>query len=183
MSTNDTAPDHGRTEVPPADDPTEALEATTPTENLAASVTPTQPLETESPEEPMGVPDWRSAQSTEEAIAAAAPPADSTDAAGSSQAPAGPGSEESAGLWSSAQPVWTATSTLPPPTGELPEAPFRSVRVGQLVWAGIVMAIGVFLIGLALVNDIDVPFLLIGLIALLGVGLIVAAVATSRRKR
>lgn len=178
MSTDDQTPEPERTDVLPVDAPTETLDV-----EPSGSATPdaTEPLRTSGPVTPAGaLPDWREAQSAEEARAAAgAPPASTSSAPGAGQtwsgAPAAPAPGD--------QPVWTAASTAPGPNGELPEAPFRSVRVGQLIWAGIVMVIGVFLIGMALIRNIDVPFLLIGLIAVLGFGLIIAAVATSRRKR
>lgn len=83
-------------------------------------------------------------------------------------------------------PVWTASSTAvggTPVDGRPLEAPPRGVRVGQLIWAGIVILLGIFLIGLALLPNLDVTTALIGLVALLGVGLIIAAWATSRRSR
>jgi len=91
----------------------------------------------------------------------------------------------------STPPVWTASSsvgTAPDtagPTTTLPrtEAPARGVQVGQLIWAGIVILLGVFLIALALLPNLDVTTALIGLVALLGVALIIAAWATSRRPK
>jgi hypothetical protein len=55
--------------------------------------------------------------------------------------------------------------------------------VGQLIWAGIVILLGVFIIALALLPNLDVTTALIGLVALLGVALIIAAWATSRRPK
>lgn len=88
-------------------------------------------------------------------------------------------------------PVWTASSSVGTPadadatsgTSHRPEAPARGVRVGQLIWAGIVILLGVFLIALALLPNLDVATALIGLVALLGVALIIAAWATSRRPK
>lgn len=198
MTTNDMTPEPGSPDVPPTEEipaevsPTaDAPIGEAPTETLGtpdAAATPgaasgdTMPLWTAGSDPRVGgTPDWREAQSAEEARAAAdAPRPTSTPPSG------GPGAAPTGRAGATvppAQPVWTAASSAPQSGGPLPEAPFGSVRVAQLIWAGIVMIIGVFLIGMALIRNIDVPFLLIGLIAVLGVGLIIAAVVTSRRGR
>lgn len=175
--------DEAPTEVSPtADAPTETLRATDAAATPGATPGDTMPLWTAgSDPRAGGTPDWRDAQSTEEARAAAgAPRPTSTPPSGG---PEGAPTGRAGATVPPAQPVWTAASSAPQSNDPLPEAPFGSVRVGQLIWAGIVMIIGVFLIGMALIRNIDVPFLLIGLVAVLGVGLIIAAVVTSRRGR
>lgn len=74
-----------------------------------------------------------------------------------------------------------ATTSARPPVP--PEAPARGVRVGQLVWGGLVLLLGVFLIVLALVQDLDMPLTLIGLLGMLGIGLILAAIASGMKQR
>ena len=193
MTTNDMTPEPGSPDVlpteeipaevsPTADAPTETLGATDAGVTPGAAPGDTMPLWTAgSDPRAGGTPDWRDAQSTEEARAAAdAPRPTSTPPSGG---PEGAPTGRAGATFPPAQPVWTAASSAPQSNDPLPEAPFGSVRVGQLIWAGIVMIIGVFLIGMALIRNIDVPFLLIGLVAVLGVGLIIAAVVTSRRGR
>ncbi|MDC4233716.1 hypothetical protein M3T53_08355 [Actinomyces sp. B33] len=72
--------------------------------------------------------------------------------------------------------VWTAADSV----AVLDEAPARGVRVGQLIWAGVVCLTGVFLIALAIIRNINIPMLLIGLIGLLGLGLVVSALFVGR---
>ena len=76
-------------------------------------------------------------------------------------------------------PVWSAATNMG--SAPLGEAPPRGTRVGQLIWSGIIIVLGLFLVALAFFNEVDVPILLISLVALLGLGLIIAAVATTRR--
>lgn len=66
--------------------------------------------------------------------------------------------------------VWTAADASPA------QRPADSgIRIGQLIWACIVILTGVFLIAMAFLSHIDLPLLLIGLVAVLGVALIGAA--------
>ncbi|WP_022868653.1 hypothetical protein [Schaalia vaccimaxillae] len=70
--------------------------------------------------------------------------------------------------------VWTAANSIPS-VSERPEAEANGVRVGQMIWAGIVCLAGIFLIALAVLEQIDIPLLLISLVALLGLTLVVSA--------
>lgn len=74
--------------------------------------------------------------------------------------------------------VWSAE--------ELKEAPYRGVRIGQLVWACIVIFTGVVLIALAFARMMDFALIAISTLAVLGVLLMtIAGVSsfTSRKKR
>ena len=74
--------------------------------------------------------------------------------------------------------VWSAE--------ELKEAPYRGVRIGQLVWACIVIFTGVVLIALAFARMMDFALIAIATLAVLGVLLMtIAGVSsfTSRKKR
>ena len=73
--------------------------------------------------------------------------------------------------------VWSAE--------ELKEAPYRGVRIGQLVWACIVIFTGVVLIALAFARMMDFALIAISTLAILGVLLMtIAGVSsfTSRKK-
>lgn len=72
--------------------------------------------------------------------------------------------------------VWTAADA--PAQG----ASGRSthVRVGQLIWGCIVALLGVFFIALPFISNVDVPALFIGLVGLLGLSLIVAALVVGK---
>lgn len=73
--------------------------------------------------------------------------------------------------------VWSAE--------ELKEAPYRGVRIGQLVWACIVIFTGVVLIALAFARMMDFALIAISTLAVLGVLLMtIAGVSsfTSRKK-
>lgn len=77
--------------------------------------------------------------------------------------------------------VWTAadaTANASEPVAEVSTKP----RVGQLIWALIVIAIGVFLIVLPFLNIVQLPFVFIGLIAALGLVLIISAFFVSKPK-
>ncbi|PID97880.1 MAG: hypothetical protein CSA82_02160 [Actinobacteria bacterium] len=72
------------------------------------------------------------------------------------------------------------------PFSDMPEAPARGIRVGQLIWGGLVVVLGIFLIAAAFVTNIDFPVIFISLVGALGIALIIAAVASSfsaRRKK
>lgn len=188
MSTNDQGREDATVQIPAGEEPTEALPAGEEPAEAPAGVAPTETLsavpdDASAPQDPAPgpVPDWRGAQSPEEARAAGGTGPTGMTADATAEPAAAPAPEPAPGP--AAPGVWTAATTAPGPGEPLPEAPFRGVRVGQLIWAGIVMVVGVFLIGLALMRNIDVPFLLIGLIALLGLGLVVAAVLTASRRR
>lgn len=145
-----------RTEALPTEAPTTELGATGATTELPVGEGAAGAGETRALPTEGGATDWRSAEYSDNGSAAGVPP------------------------------VWTAASTAvggTPVDGRPVEAPPRGVRVGQLIWAGIVILLGIFLIGLALLPNLDVTTALIGLVALLGVGLIIAAWATSRRSR
>ena len=74
--------------------------------------------------------------------------------------------------------VWSAE--------ELKEAPYRGVRIGQLVWACIVIFTGVVLIAMAFARIMDFALIAISTLAVLGVLLMtIAGVSSfsSRKKR
>lgn len=74
--------------------------------------------------------------------------------------------------------VWTvADAPKTSPTGA------TSIRVGQLVWACIIMLTSVFLIALPFLEPENLPLFFIALVALLGVSLIVAAFAVGREAK
>lgn len=126
--------------------------------------------------------------------APAAPPSES--------APQAPSVETSAHATPQAE-AWAASSSrahashstpepsVIPPTRvwsaeELKEAPYRGVRIGQLVWACIVIFTGVVLIALAFARMMDFALIAISTLAVLGVLLMtIAGVSslTSRKKR
>lgn len=84
----------------------------------------------------------------------------------------------------------TSHSGVIPPTRvwsaeELKEAPYRGVRIGQLVWACIVIFTGVVLIALAFARMMDFALIAISTLAVLGVLLMtIAGISsfTSRKK-
>lgn len=82
----------------------------------------------------------------------------------------------------------TASPSVPPilatpaPTAAPKEAPANGVRVAQLVWAGLVIMLGIFMIAISFLRFISIPLLLISLIAALGIALMAAAVVTSVKK-
>lgn len=74
--------------------------------------------------------------------------------------------------------VWTvADAPKTSPTGA------TSIRVGQLVWACIIMLTSVFLMALPFLEPENLPLFFIALVALLGVSLIVAAFAVGREAK
>lgn len=76
----------------------------------------------------------------------------------------------------------TAAAPAPAPAVSLKEAPANGVRVAQLVWAGLVIMLGIFMIAISFLRFVSIPLLLISLIAALGVALMAAAVVTSVKK-
>lgn len=66
--------------------------------------------------------------------------------------------------------------------GAVQEAPANGVRVAQLVWAGMVMMLGIFMIAISFLRFVSIPLLAISLIAALGIALMAAAVVTSVKK-
>lgn len=112
-----------------------------------------------------------------------------------SDAPAGPPSESTPHAWATSAdqtqtPHSTPHSGVIPPTRvwsaeELKEAPYRGVRIGQLVWACIVIFTGVVLIALAFARMMDFALIAISTLAVLGVLLMtIAGISsfTSRKK-
>lgn len=100
-----------------------------------------------------------------------------------------------AGAWATSPdqtqtPHSTPHSGVIPPTRvwsaeELKEAPYRGVRIGQLVWACIVIFTGVVLIALAFARMMDFALIAISTLAVLGVLLMtIAGISsfTSRKK-
>lgn len=74
------------------------------------------------------------------------------------------------------------TEPIPPRSASVPEQPARGIRVALLVWAGIVAITGILLLTLPHVGLFEMPMLLIGLVALLGCGLIGAALVSLLRR-
>lgn len=72
--------------------------------------------------------------------------------------------------------VWTAADA--PAQG--PSGRSTHVRVGQLIWGCIVALLGVFFIALPSISNVDVPALFIGLVGLLGLSLIIAALVVGK---
>lgn len=72
--------------------------------------------------------------------------------------------------------VWTAADA--PAVDARPGG--SGIRAGQLVWACVVGLVGVFLIALPYLDAVNLPILLIALVALLGLALIGAALAVGR---
>lgn len=112
-----------------------------------------------------------------------------------SDAPAVPPSESAPHAWATSPdqtqtPHSTPHSGVIPPTRvwsaeELKEAPYRGVRIGQLVWACIVIFTGVVLIALAFARMMDFALIAISTLAVLGVLLMtIAGISsfTSRKK-
>lgn len=112
-----------------------------------------------------------------------------------SDAPAAPPSESAPHAWATSAdqtqtPHSTPHSGVIPPTRvwsaeELKEAPYRGVRIGQLVWACIVIFTGVVLIALAFARMMDFALIAISTLAVLGVLLMtIAGISsfTSRKK-
>lgn len=71
--------------------------------------------------------------------------------------------------------VWSAE--------DLKEMPYRGVRIGQLVWACIVIFTGVVLIAMAFVQKLNFAFVAITTMAVLGVLLIIIAGVSSVKSR
>ena len=154
------------------------------------------------------VPETRELQVTEDAAPSSAEQSEAD--AEVSDAPAGPPSESTPHASSGASSTYTspqaaAWATSPdqtqtphstphsgviPPTRvwsaeELKEAPYRGVRIGQLVWACIVIFTGVVLIALAFARMMDFALIAISTLAVLGVLLMtIAGISsfTSRKK-
>ena len=112
-----------------------------------------------------------------------------------SGAPAVPPSKSAPHAWATSSdqtqtPHSTPHSGVIPPTRvwsaeELKEAPYRGVRIGQLVWACIVIFTGVVLIALAFARMMDFALIAISTLAVLGVLLMtIAGISsfTSRKK-
>lgn len=154
------------------------------------------------------VPETRELPVTEDAAPSSAKQAEaetkvSTDSAvpRNESAPQAPSVETSAHATPQAE-AWAASSSrahashstpepsVIPPTRvwsaeELKEAPYRGVRIGQLVWACIVIFTGVVLIALAFARMMDFALIAISTLAILGVLLMtIAGVSsfTSRKK-
>ncbi len=170
--------------TPPADAPSCDVEA--PADGAAADVAPSEDAAEEtltaqssSPEPAAPVADWRTVE-TPPVFTGSETSADPTP---DLTAPPGPqkGDPSQGETSSTPPPVWTA----PARTGEVQvpaEPPARGVRVGQLIWSCVVIVVGIFLMALAFIDHVNVPVLLISLVALLGIGLIVAAAITSRKR-
>ena len=125
--------------------------------------------------------------------APAAPPSESAPQAPSVETSAH--ATPQAGAWAASSsrahtPHSTPHSGVIPPTRvwsaeELKEAPYRGVRIGQLVWACIVIFTGVVLIALAFARMMDFALIAISTLAVLGVLLMTIAGIrsfTSRKK-
>jgi len=125
--------------------------------------------------------------------APAAPPSESAPQAPSVETSAH--ATPQAGAWAASSsrahtPHSTPHSGVIPPTRvwsaeELKEAPYRGVRIGQLVWACIVIFTGVVLIALAFARMMDFALIAISTLAVLGVLLMtIAGISsfTSRKK-
>ena len=126
--------------------------------------------------------------------APAAPPSESAPQAPSVETSAH--ATPQAGAWAASSsrahtPHSTPHSGVIPPTRvwsaeELKEAPYRGVRIGQLVWACIVIFTGVVLIAMAFARIMDFALIAISTLAVLGVLLMtIAGVSSfnSRKKR
>lgn len=133
--------------------------------------------------------------------APAAPPSESAPHASSGASStytshqAGASAASGAAAWATSTdqtqtPHSTPHSGVIPPTRvwsaeELKEAPYRGVRIGQLVWACIVIFTGVVLIALAFARMMDFALIAISTLAVLGVLLMtIAGISsfTSRKK-
>lgn len=125
--------------------------------------------------------------------APAAPPSESAPQAPSVETSAHATPQAGAWVASSSRahtPHSTPHSGVIPPTRvwsaeELKEAPYRGVRIGQLVWACIVIFTGVVLIALAFARMMDFALIAISTLAVLGVLLMtIAGISsfTSRKK-
>ena len=126
----------------------------------------------------------------------AVPPSKSAPHASSGDAPtAWTSAASGAAAWATSTdqtqtPDSTPHSGVIPPTRvwsaeELKEAPYRGVRIGQLVWACIVIFTGVVLIALAFARMMDFALIAISTLAVLGVLLMtIAGISsfTSRKK-
>ena len=133
---------------------------------------------------------------TEASGAPATPPSESAPHASSGDAPtAWTSAASGAAAWATSTdqtqtPHSTPHSGVIPPTRvwsaeELKEAPYRGVRIGQLVWACIVIFTGVVLIALAFARMMDFALIAISTLAVLGVLLMtIAGISsfTSRKK-
>ncbi|RRC94610.1 hypothetical protein [Schaalia canis] len=75
-----------------------------------------------------------------------------------------------------------APAAAPTSAVSLKESPANGVRVAQLVWAGLVIMLGIFMIAISFLRFVSIPLLLISLIAALGIALMAAAVVTSVKK-
>ncbi len=114
----------------------------------------------------------RSAYSGASSPAPAASGAPAGSAASAGQSPTGHSPAAAGGE----QKVWTAADALE----GAQSAPSGGVRVGQLVWACIVLLTGVFLITMAFFDVINVPVVLISLVGVLGLSLIGAALIVGK---
>ncbi len=130
---------------------------------------------------------------TEVSGAPAVPPTESAPHASSGETSAHATPQAAAWATSTDQtqtPHSTPHSGVIPPTRvwsaeELKEAPYRGVRIGQLVWACIVIFTGVVLIALAFARMMDFALIAISTLAVLGVLLMtIAGISsfTSRKK-
>lgn len=139
------------------------------------------------------VPETRELPVTEDAAPSSAEQSEAD--AEVSDAPAAPPSESAPHAWATSAdqtqtPHSTPHSGVIPPTRvwsaeELKEAPYRGVRIGQLVWACIVIFTGVVLIALAFARMMDFALIAISTLAVLGVLLMtIAGISsfTSRKK-
>lgn len=109
-----------------------------------------------------------------------APPATGVNADAGAASGAGPASASASGSGSAST---IPQSPLPGAgTASVQEAPAGGVRVAQLVWAGLVIVLGVFMIAISFLRFVSIPLLLISLIAALGIALMAAAVVTSVKK-
>jgi hypothetical protein len=151
------------------EDPTTELAPEDPTTELA-------PEQTEPVTETLPAPETAPAAPHAESGTLEMPADPGREAPGAEEPPAPPQAEPAA-----PPPVWTAASAAPDPRSAQPEPPASRVRVGQLIWAGVLILLGLYLVLLAFLPRIDFGLVLIALVALLGVGLIIAAVATGRR--
>ncbi|WP_175956687.1 hypothetical protein [Schaalia sp. Marseille-Q2122] len=124
---------------------------------------------------------------TEEGAAAAAEAAAPSGAV-PDDAPPATGVNADAGAASGSGSGSGSASTIPQSplpgagTASVQEAPAGGVRVAQLVWAGLVIVLGVFMIAISFLRFVSIPLLLISLIAALGIALMAAAVVTSVKK-
>ena len=119
--------------------------------------------------------------STSASVGAEAPvdgvPADDHPSTATAEAP-----RATASASSPSSPAGAPIPAAPAAAAALKEAPASGVRVAQLVWAGLVIMLGVFMIAISFLRFVSIPLLLISLIAALGIALMAAAVVTSVKK-